>query len=622
MLNNLTKLVIAIFVFGIGFTQAQLIPKHSPLVTGNEVRDMSSNPIIKVYTSPTFSPVQAGSITFNVHSIDPTTFTGYDFQSNTSPHQVWMDPNNPDFLHAVFSNSQTLTPWNDRTCLYYGSDNAGVSWFQLGPVPVNISSTNGRSGFPVISGTSDGYAVIMNHNNTNSTPSGTQTISKLYIDTDVFGYSFSEYDPLAVPGDANEPIWPRMVLDANDNVIFIASQSTTGGTADSCYTNIFTAGAQTFTGWQVFDGGQGEGYSIAISESGAKLGMIFEGQLSTNGEYDVFYRESTNGGSTWSGATKIWNADESVPDSMVGCYRGMDLGFLGEQPCATFEVGVLATGEASYPQLPASIKFWSPNINSGVPFSIADDTNVPFYPNGIEPGFGNADAFLPLSKPVIGRSASLGYLFVAFVATTGEYWPGATNADSTAFYKGMFTFSSDSGATWSVPEKFTPDDTPGEPLLDWRYVSIVPESPVSPADDDVITIHMVMQGDTIPASNVNATGTQPTAISAQYYHFSGDLLVVGVDNEPSLVNTFNIEQNYPNPFNPSTSIKYSLAEAGNVSLKVYDVLGEEVATLVNSTQNAGSYNVNFDASNLASGLYIYTIQTGNFVSSKKMMLLK
>jgi hypothetical protein len=85
---------------------------------------------------------------------------------------------------------------------------------------------------------------------------------------------------------------------------------------------------------------------------------------------------------------------------------------------------------------------------------------------------------------------------------------------------------------------------------------------------------------------------------------------------------FKLEQNYPNPFNPSTSIKYSLAEASEVNLRVYDVLGNEVATLVNSAQNAGAYNVTFDASNLASGLYIYTLKTGNFVSSKKMMLLK
>ncbi|RKY95179.1 MAG: hypothetical protein DRQ13_07415 [Ignavibacteriae bacterium] len=97
--------------------------------------------------------------------------------------------------------------------------------------------------------------------------------------------------------------------------------------------------------------------------------------------------------------------------------------------------------------------------------------------------------------------------------------------------------------------------------------------------------------------------------------------VVGVEDE-IVVNNFSLEQNYPNPFNPNTSIKYTLAEQSPVSLKVFDILGNEVATLVNTTQGAGAYDVNFDAANLASGLYIYTLKAGNFTSTKKMMLLK
>ncbi|MDZ7765268.1 MAG: T9SS type A sorting domain-containing protein [Melioribacteraceae bacterium] len=85
--------------------------------------------------------------------------------------------------------------------------------------------------------------------------------------------------------------------------------------------------------------------------------------------------------------------------------------------------------------------------------------------------------------------------------------------------------------------------------------------------------------------------------------------------------TFALDQNYPNPFNPSTTIKYSVPEMSDVSLKVYDVLGKEVATLVDAAQ-IGSHTVEFDASNLASGLYIYTLKAGSFTSSKKMMLMK
>ncbi|HTY11114.1 MAG TPA: T9SS type A sorting domain-containing protein [Bacteroidota bacterium] len=86
--------------------------------------------------------------------------------------------------------------------------------------------------------------------------------------------------------------------------------------------------------------------------------------------------------------------------------------------------------------------------------------------------------------------------------------------------------------------------------------------------------------------------------------------------------SYTLSQNYPNPFNPSTKIDFAIQKAGAVTLKVYNILGQEVATLVNTELKAGSYSATFDASRLASGVYFYTIHSGNFVQSKKMMLLK
>ncbi len=97
---------------------------------------------------------------------------------------------------------------------------------------------------------------------------------------------------------------------------------------------------------------------------------------------------------------------------------------------------------------------------------------------------------------------------------------------------------------------------------------------------------------------------------------------VGVEDGQTLVTNYSLEQNYPNPFNPSTTIEFNLQEKSFVSLKVYDVLGKEVATLVNGVQEAGANEVTFNASDLASGMYIYKLEAGNFSSAKKMMLLK
>jgi hypothetical protein len=100
-------------------------------------------------------------------------------------------------------------------------------------------------------------------------------------------------------------------------------------------------------------------------------------------------------------------------------------------------------------------------------------------------------------------------------------------------------------------------------------------------------------------------------------------LVVGVEElEGPLPNDYVLEQNYPNPFNPTTTIRFSLREPGMVTLKVYDLLGQEVVTLLNEEKTAGSFEVSFDASQLTSGIYIYTLSANDFSATRKMMLVK
>lgn len=97
--------------------------------------------------------------------------------------------------------------------------------------------------------------------------------------------------------------------------------------------------------------------------------------------------------------------------------------------------------------------------------------------------------------------------------------------------------------------------------------------------------------------------------------------IVSLDESTELLSV-RLEQNYPNPFNPSTSIEYTIPADEFVSLKVYDILGNEVANLVNELKEAGHYKVQFNAANLASGLYIYKFQTGKFAKIRKMLFLK
>ena len=99
-------------------------------------------------------------------------------------------------------------------------------------------------------------------------------------------------------------------------------------------------------------------------------------------------------------------------------------------------------------------------------------------------------------------------------------------------------------------------------------------------------------------------------------------LITSVEGEENIPTEFGLSQNYPNPFNPTTSIEYSVPSSEYVSLKVYDILGNEIAELVNEQKSAGTYRVNFDASSMSSGVYFYRIKTGSFNQVRKMMLLK
>jgi hypothetical protein len=98
----------------------------------------------------------------------------------------------------------------------------------------------------------------------------------------------------------------------------------------------------------------------------------------------------------------------------------------------------------------------------------------------------------------------------------------------------------------------------------------------------------------------------------------------GIEENPELYRPelFALEQNYPNPFNPSTVITYNLPIGGNVLLKVYNLLGQEVRALLNQYQSAGHYSVRFDSQGLPTGIYLYRLSSGAYVQTKRMILLK
>ena len=106
-----------------------------------------------------------------------------------------------------------------------------------------------------------------------------------------------------------------------------------------------------------------------------------------------------------------------------------------------------------------------------------------------------------------------------------------------------------------------------------------------------------------------------------WYQISKDIMT-GIEEDELTPETFELKQNYPNPFNPSTTIVFNLPKASDVRLVIFNVLGQEVGTLVDDKLAAGKYDIKFEASNLAAGLYFYRIKAGDFVETKKMLLVK
>jgi hypothetical protein len=159
--------------------------------------------------------------------------------------------------------------------------------------------------------------------------------------------------------------------------------------------------------------------------------------------------------------------------------------------------------------------------------------------------------------------------------------------------------------TQTVPNAFV-DDT-----VVWNFKYAAPDTIV------VDTIYSV-------ANSVNGDGNP---IPGDEWNFGANFSVVIVDNPVKVedkisLSQFSLSQNYPNPFNPSTIIRYSIDNRQFVTLTVYDMLGNEVATLVNEEKPTGTYQVSFNGAQYTSGVYIYKLETENLINVKKMILLK
>ncbi len=215
----------------------------------------------------------------------------------------------------------------------------------------------------------------------------------------------------------------------------------------------------------------------------------------------------------------------------------------------------------------------------------------------------------------------------------------------------MYNYSTDGGKNWSA------DNYVGLPNEKASYIAISSDSNAT-SSDYVVAAYQLESGDSIvvrrgfpgnlgsrvykanefhssiynaPVVAVyNPSGTKSSAllytgINSNYtnnVYFDGEHLITGINQESGIPEIYSLDQNYPNPFNPSTAIKFSIPEQTFVTLKVFNSIGQEVATLLNREVAAGNHQVDFNANTLSSGIYFYQISSANFTATKKMILIK
>ena len=149
----------------------------------------------------------------------------------------------------------------------------------------------------------------------------------------------------------------------------------------------------------------------------------------------------------------------------------------------------------------------------------------------------------------------------------------------------------------------------------------IPISVISSGGERQSNANYVITG-TLGQVSVDLSTTTSFNLQSGFWHLYYQDVVVNVEDEDLLPLTYKLEQNYPNPFNPSTIIRFAVPERTRVLIKVYDILGGEITTLVTEEFDAGWYEKTFDASTLSTGVYIYRIQAGSYVNTKKMLMIK
>jgi len=403
-------------------------------------------------------------------------------------------------------------------------------------------------------------------------------------------------------------LWPRLAVSspisihmvhANANPatdIWYTRSQDAGATWDILDAPLFTAGPSFLPDADAQD----------IAASGTNVAIVHAPDPNDgtgfSGGADVLLALSGDNGTTWStqvlldnpGPGELTNGSEKyTPDGSVACVYDSqgDLHIVWTNFLA---VGDVSNNPGLFYQIDAPLSYWSEATGIIEIATTVHDTSIA-KPTNL---FGNL-----VTQPDIGIDANDNPYII--------YQQQISEQDTAeVFLQHIYaTGSPDGGFTWREPIDITPGTG-----FDASYGSMADR-----VDDN---IHLTYFSDPLGGNAIRGNHAFIN-VAVMYHKFDAVTLTTGIREVPGTTpETFRLEQNYPNPFNPVTNIRYSLPTGSDISLKVYDVLGQEVALLYSGFQEAGNYVADFDGTNFANGTYYYTLTAGDFTETKKMLLVK
>jgi Secretion system C-terminal sorting domain len=500
----------------------------------------------------------------------------YDYQGNGSVRYAAQDPSNPNAWCAIIMSQQdSTTPAGAQRYIYYSySDDNGNTWASN-----VLDVTSSINGFPDIS-LSNGNPVIA------CTQGASFSNCSVFADILFGAYSFTN-----IFGIPSNPMctYPKIAGTTNGNIVMTASSL-----SRQSYRSIYSL---NWSAWQQLpsqDNSQGS-YTVAAG-SGGRV-SIFTMDFTFNNAIKL-YRSSDNG-TTFDNGITIFNyyvdGNDTLYANPIGGFQAVYSNLDPNLVFAVYKMRKMIDVPHGAVFTKPKILHWSEATGMTV---VASENNMPFLADTLitssmatlcQPSITNSPSgkltcsfttFLRGNVQVVqdGSTVNAGEIFLSDGYNGGPNWSGPINITNTPNFEEKYSFFSSNTNTDSNRVFFLRDMMAGN----WVQV---PEWGKAP---------------------VYCIFSRLTPISDNQFNSS----------------SYKLYPNFPNPFNPKTIISYSLDGNRFVSLKVFNILGDEIATLINQKQNPGSYQVEFDGSNLSSGIYFYTLLAGEFKETRRMLLVK